>query len=62
MRNKRGNATRKNERLGTPKKTGKPYEGTRKANKTGKQSDKERKKKAVLHLCGTKIFKLSRMT
>jgi len=58
MRKKRGNATtRKDERPGTQKK--KPgclmKVHTRKANKTGKQSDKERKKKAIVHLCGTKI-------
>ena len=39
-----------------------PYEGTRKANKTGKQNDKEKKKKAEVHLRGTKICELTRMT
>lgn len=39
-----------------------PYEDTRKANKTGRQNDIERKKKAIVHLGGTKICELSRMT
>jgi hypothetical protein len=63
MRNKRGNATiRKNERPGTPKKKPECLMKAQERQTKQENIDKERKKKAVVHLCGTKICELLRMT